>query len=638
MRSLSLRFILASLTLLTLSRLGLALWLWPRVEAAGGLWPVILGGWRIDLSLLALLCLIPLLLSCWLGHRRWPTVFAAWWYRLCFFALAFMEIATPQFILEYDTRPNRLFFEYLVSPHEVFAMLWEGYKGVLAVSFILLALVAWLAVKALPVKTDARALPWAGRIGGSVALFLLCFLAARGTLEHRPINPSLVAFSDDRLVNTLALDSFYSTAFAAYQLKNESFAGGAYGKMDQQEVIRRVRTLAGLSPNAQDPAMPSLHYQQASHAPAKPLNIVMIVEESLGAQFVGSLGGQDLTPNLDKLAGEGWWFKQAYATGTRSVRGLEALTTGFYPTPARAVLKLPRAQSGFFTLASLLKQYGYHSRFVYGGESHFDNMKNFFLGNGFDEIHDRAKFTNPTFVGSWGASDEDMFRELDNLLSQDRQPTLTVAFSVSNHSPYEYPKGRIQPQGDPASRANGARYADWAIGQFFAKAKTQAYWDNTVFLVVADHDSRVYGANAVPVPHFHIPALILGKGVAPRQDERIVSQVDMAPTLLSLAGISSANPMLGQDLTRQNPDRALMQYGDTFGYLKGDLLTVLRFNKAPEQYRYQGGQLLAQPQLSSKETKDALALALWPSIAYRQGYYAQVSQRQAEKLQLAAKP
>ena len=126
--------------------------------------------------------------------------------------------------------------------------------------------------------------------------------------------------------------------------------------------------------------------------------------------------------------------------------------------------------------------------------------------------------------------------------------------------PWEYPAGRIQPVGDPASVDNTVRYADWALGQFFDKARKAPYWDNTVFLVIADHDSRVYGSIPVPVRHFQIPALILGAGIAPRQDERIVSQIDMAPTLLSLIGLDNVNPMLGADLTQRDPNRALMQY------------------------------------------------------------------------------
>ena len=181
-----------------------------------------------------------------------------------------------------------------------------------------------------------------------------------------------------------------------------------------------------------DPRYPSLHEQKASVRRDKPLNLVIILQESLGAQYVGSLGGRDLTPNIDRLGKEGWMFHRAYATGTRSVRGIEAVTAGFLPSVADAVVKLPRSQTGFFTLAQVLGKHGYQSRFVYGGEAHFDNMRAFFLGNGFNEVVDRPKFVNPVFEGSWGASDEDMFNQVDRLLRADGdKPVFTLAFSAT---------------------------------------------------------------------------------------------------------------------------------------------------------------------------------------------------------------
>ncbi|MGN6658546.1 MAG: LTA synthase family protein, partial [Achromobacter mucicolens] len=312
----------------------------------------------------------------------------------------------------------------------------------------------------------------------------------------------------------------------------------------------------------------------------------------------------------------------AYATGTRSVRGLEAVTTGFLPTPAQAVLKLPRSQRGFFSLADLLGRHGYHSRFIYGGESHFDNMKGFFLGNGFKQIVDRPDFVDPAFVGTWGASDEDMFNQLDRLLREDGdQPTFTLAFSVSNHTPWEYPAGRIETDGNPATVENTVRYADWALGRFFERAKASPYWENTVFLVAADHDSRVFGASLVPVRHFHIPAVILGAGIEARRDDRIISQIDLPPTLLSLIGVDTEHPMIGHDLTRSTPGRAIMQYDSTYGYLKGDDLLVLAPNKPPVQYRYTAPEDYAPAPLNAELATEALAHALWPSWAYREGRY-----------------
>jgi phosphoglycerol transferase MdoB-like AlkP superfamily enzyme len=348
-------------------------------------------------------------------------------------------------------------------------------------------------------------------------------------------------------------------------------------------------------------------------------NLVIIIEESLGAQFVGCLGGRALTPRLDALAGEGWLLARTYATGTRSVRGLEAVMTGFPPTPAEAVVKLPRSQRDFFTIAGLLKQFGYASRFIYGGEAHFDNMKSFCLGNGFDDVVDLPKFAvKPGFVGSWGASDEDMFNELHHRLMEDGDtPTLSVAFSVSNHTPWEYPAGRIPINGDPATVDNTVRYADWALGEFFDRAKTSPYWENTVFLVVADHDARVHGASLVPVRHFHIPALIVGSGVAPRRDERLVSQMDLPPTLLSLMGIDCVHPMPGADLTCRDPDRAVMQYSDNQGYLKGADLLVMQPDTAPVQFAYdRASETMTPKAVDPLLAREALAQALWASASY----------------------
>jgi phosphoglycerol transferase MdoB-like AlkP superfamily enzyme len=619
MRRLSWRFVLVTLFFLTLSRLSLSLWLWSRVAPAGGLWPILFGGWRIDLSLLAMICALPVLLSSWLGHLSWPTRITTWWYRLWWLLFVLLEVSTPQFILEYDTRPNRLYVEYLNSPHEVSAMLWHGYKGVLLFGLIGLFLLGWVGFRLLRTQlVDGRMKLWLRPLV-TVAAFAVLFLAGRGTLEHRPLNASMVAFSDDSMVNALPLNSLYSVINAIRGMSNERSAAAIYGSMPEPEMQRIVRQAAGLDGPMLDPRYPSVHYQQATTKPARPLNLVIIMEESLGAQYIGTLGGDKLSPQFDALSKEGWLLARTYATGTRSVRGLEAVNTGFLPTPAEAVLKLPRSQHGFFTLAGLLGEFGYHSRFIYGGEAHFDNMKSFFLGNGFDEVIDQPKFeVKPTFVGSWGASDEDMFNELHHRLMQDGdKPAFTLAFSVSNHTPWEYPTGRIQASSPAASVQNTVRYADWAIGQFFARAKQSPYWNHTVFLIVADHDSRVFGASLVPVTHFHIPALILGAGVPAQRDEHIVSQIDLAPTLLSLIGISSAHPMLGADLTAHQPDRAIMQYGDNYGYLKGDQLLVLQPGQPAKQFHYQvEGEKLAEVPVDPVLDKLALAHALWPSWAY----------------------
>jgi len=638
-------FIAASLALFTLSRLGFMAWQRGRVQASGRPWAVLAGGLRMDANVIAGFAALPLLLAPWMNHQPLAQTVTAGWLLLGWCLMALLELSTPQFIIEYDTRPNRLYLVYLKHPKEVCTMLWRGYRGLLAAVLVGLLALAWLGGQlfmqapkwgAWSVHTSS----FITRITLSLAAALLAFIAIRGTLRHRPINPSTVAFCGDALVNALALNSLYSVLYAAYSLKNERSSADVYGTLPDEAVHDCVRQCAGITCAEPSARIPTLHWQRVAQAPLRPKNIVLIVQESLGAQFVGHLNGSagtnsSLTPELDKLVGQAWTFTRTYATGTRSVRGLEALVAGFPPCLSEAVLKLPDAQSRFFTLAQLLKMQGYRSSFVYGGEAHFDNMKGFFLGNGFDELHDRKTFENPAFVGTWGVSDEDMFNRVHALLQDEAesdtrqstgQPRLILAFSVSNHSPWEYPPGRIQPQGEPRSVHNTVRYADWAIGQFFARAQTSKYWDDTLFLLVADHDARVSGQAQIPLKHFHIPALILGGGIKPRFDGRLISQIDLPVTLLSLAGIASQHPMIGQDLTLpQSGGRAMMQYDDRYGYLcrddQGDVLTVLSPHQSAVQFRYQAPDAYQPMTPEPAHVHRALAHALWPGLVYQRQQY-----------------
>ena len=613
------RFFLAAMVFLSISRMLLCVWQWRRVRAGGGILPVLLGGWRIDLSFVSMMLAFPMLLAPWLGHLSWALMVAQWWFGLCWFILVFLEISTPQFIVEYDSRPNRLFVEYLVHPREVCAMLWRGYKFILLFGAGLLILLMWLGLCWIYAHGGDPMLVWWQRCLLSVVLFCVLFLAARGTLGHRPLNASQVAFSSDAMLNMLPLNSAFVVAHAVRGMRADKPSTKAYGHLPTARIQAIVRTCSGLTGAPLDVRSPTRHRQIPVTRCAHPSRIVIIIEESLGAQFVGCLGGRALTPELDTLASQGWLLERLYATGTRSVRGLEALLTGFLPTPAEAVVKRPRSQRHFFTIAALLRHHGYHSRFIYGGEAHFDNMKGFLLGNGFDEVIDRPRFrTKPGFVGSWGASDEDMFNELHQRLMDDgAMPSLSVAFSVSNHTPWEYPAGRIQVTGEAASVDNTVRYADWALGRFFERARESSYWEHTIFMVVADHDARVGGASLVPVRHFHIPALILGEGVPARSDARLASQIDLPSTLLSLAGVDCVHPMPGVDLARCDPSRAMMQYGDNYGYLKHDTLLVMEPYRPPSQFSYcRDGEVLTPQNIDAALAEEALAHALWPDWAY----------------------
>jgi phosphoglycerol transferase MdoB-like AlkP superfamily enzyme len=186
---------------------------------------------------------------------------------------------------------------------------------------------------------------------------------------------------------------------------------------------------------------------------------------------------------LDALAGKGWMFDHLYATGTRSVRGIEAVVSSFTPTPARSVVKLGKSQHDFFTIADLLHRRGYHNQFIYGGESHFDNMKSFFLGNGFNEIIDQNDYENPNFEGSWGVSDEDLLDRAHEefiRLHDAGQPFFSLVFSSSNHDPFEFPDGRIALYEQPKQIMPSAVFLTKLKNQLTGKIRFFWWWQTMI--------------------------------------------------------------------------------------------------------------------------------------------------------------
>ncbi len=540
----------------------------------------------------------------------------------------FMEIATFPFMEEYDRRPDILFIDYLDSPREVLGTLFADYKIYLCIAFIAILILAYVSRKIFSsLLTNYK--PWKLSIR---LLFLpivagLIFLGARSSLGSRPANIGTAIISDNHLVNEITLNSTYTVLYAVYRrLSHEKNPTKIYGRMKRKEAFERVRNISVIpQSDFVESEVPFAHRQVSPFKRQRPLNLVIILEESLGARFVGSLGGKPLTPNYDALTKEGLSFTNLYATGTRTVRGMESVVAGFFPMPGRSVIKIGLSKENFFTIATLLKSKGYATNFLYGGMSNVDNMRNFFSGNGFDKIYDESLIDNAEFRGVWGVSDEDLFNKAHRIFKEyGDKPFFSLLLTTSNHAPFQFPEGKIELYDQPqATRHNSMKYADYAIGQFFKLAKTAPYYENTIFLVVADHDTRVKGNALVPIDRFHIPALIIGPDVPLMQFDKLSSQLDLLPTLLHFIGLTTIHPMMGRNLmtlAEEVPGRAFMQFGDHNAYRRGDDVLIMLPHKEPRQFRYRKNQLIPV-NVDEEFAKDALAYSSMPWYLYREREY-----------------
>lgn len=614
-------FVLATLILVTFSRIGLLGWQWHRLDNTEQALQVLLNGVRMDVVVICYV-LFPLVLAWlllplrWLASVRFERAQRVWLV-MWFGFLAFAELATPSFVNFFDHRPGRIFFEYLDRPVEVAGLIAGAYR---IEATVILVVAVSLCVGCWQFLSRAPRADWSPsrRVLLGVPLLLVILMGARSSLGHRPVNPSAVAVSSDQLVNELSLSSGYKLLYAVYSLKHESAPSEIYPAMATADVFEIVQH-TGPRPPRDYLAPESTHHRFGTMGEGSHPNIIIVVEESLGARFSQKLGGQPLTPELDSLANEGIWFTKLYATGTRSARGLEAIVSGFPPSPARSVLKLGLSQNNFYTIANSLKAYGYKNYFLYGGESGFDNMRGFFMNNGFDETVDVEDFETFEFKGSWGVSDGDLFTRANDIFGQQSAPFFALIFSSSFHTPYEFPPGKIALVEQPANTKNNAvKYADYALGTFIRQAKQSSWWQDTIVLIVADHDERVGGATLLPVDNFRIPGLILGAGIKPLIYDRVASQIDLVPTLLSLAGITGIAPFVGNNLfalPADYPGRAVMQYGDNHGFMVGDQVVIHRPHLPASQFRFVN-QVLSPVPLDPVLASQALAMAHLPGLVY----------------------
>jgi phosphoglycerol transferase MdoB-like AlkP superfamily enzyme len=318
-------------------------------------------------------------------------------------------------------------------------------------------------------------------------------------------------------------------------------------------------------------------------------NVVLITIESYSADFMKAYGNeQSITPFLDSLAQKSLQFTNLYAAGNRTVRGLEAVTLCLPPTAGESVVKREDNKNKFST-GTVFKEKGYNVNFMYGGDAFFDNMQDFYSGNGY-KIVDKSSFSPEeiTFSNVWGVCDEDMYNKaikVINAESKDNKPFFNHIMTVSNHRPFTYPNNKIDIPGDIKSRDGGVKYTDYALKRFFAMASKQSWFKNTVFVIVADHCASSAGKTELPLDKYRIPAFIYTPNGKPAKYTQLMSQIDLMPTLFGLLHFNYDSKFFGQDVLK--PDykpRALIATYQDLGLIKDNVLTILSPKQQVRQF------------------------------------------------------
>ncbi len=517
----------------------------------------------------------------------------------------FSFIAEIAFWEEFKSRFNFIAVDYLIYTNEVLKNIMESYPipVILIVFPAILITMFYLTVKSGVFKKtfqskdtfQQKLFPSILILG--IALFFGLFISNKTAEQF-----------DNRYNNELAKSGIYSfvSAFRNNELSYPDF----YNTIEIEKAFAIIKNNLKTSYDDllftdKNEIYRTIINSDSLNKPIHP-NVIFICMESFSGDFLTVLGNTDqITPNLDSLSSKSLFFSNIFATGTRTVRGMEAITLSIPPTPGRSIVKRNNNQN-LFTIGEVFKEKGYERNFFYGGDGYFDNMNTYFGGNGFNII-DRGrgflmdkgiqtKRTNiedheVTFENAWGVCDEDIYNkviaEADKAYLNNK-PFFDFVMTTSNHRPYTYPENKIDiPSG--TGRNGAVKYTDYAIGQFLKEAKTKPWYKNTVFVIMADHCASVSGRWELDVKNYHIPAFIFNvPNVAPEQIHKLCSQIDLFPTLFSLLKWDYNSNLFGKDILAMTPEdeRAFIGNYRKLGYMRNDEIIILSEQKKNSFYKW----------------------------------------------------
>lgn len=500
------------------------------------------------------------------------------------FGAVFLSFSEWFFWDEFSVRFNFIAVDYLIYTKEVIGNIKESYPmGTLfSVIAIISASLFYILYKTKRVDTLLRDNSTIKQRIKPTLVYLLI-----PVISFAYVTDSLSKFSTNQYSNELSKAGLYSLfgAFRNNTLDYNTF----YLSQDEDSSLSNLKKSLSLD-NSTFLNDGGVARNIINDGQEKDYNVIVIVVESLSGMFLESLGGdKGLTPNLDALVKESMFFDNFYATGTRTIRGMESITLSVPPMPGRSIVKKPDNHN-MYSSGFIFRNKGYETKFIYGGYGYFDNMNEFFSNNGFD-IVDRSNFSEEedTFHTVWGVCDEDLLnktlKEADSSYHA-HKPFMSFVMTTSNHRPYDYPNGRV----DIAShtgRDGAVKYTDYAIGDFLKKAKDKPWFKNTIFVVVADHCATSAGKVELPLDKYHIPMIVYAPEIIkPQIVNKLSSQIDIMPTLFNMLNWSYKSKFYGRDILEDSFEpRALVGTYQKLGLYKDDVLSILSVGKKLNSYK-----------------------------------------------------
>jgi len=502
-----------------------------------------------------------------------------------------------EFYKEFNTHLNILAFQSNAYSKELWHFAFNNYP--IFLYFLLISLIVFIWIKLIKkqfLKLTIINTYFIKNIIFFFISFILIGTCIRGGWQERPIDWGHAMFSENHLANQIALNPLFNWGRSIIQLNSEKNISKLMNYMDNDLSLSISRELIK-SKNEYYIDSTSFKRKILNPKELKP-NVILIVLESFLASYCGFINTKNLnvTPNLNNLANKGINCTNAFASGKRSAYGLSSILCSWPVLPGFPLISQLESQNKVETIGTLLKKINYSTHFIYGGDADFDNMKGFVIANGFDKVIDQNQFSNSTPRTMWGIYDEYIFDAAESILDTISSPTLITLFTTTNHQPWLMPENKksILPDFDNNDGRkeilNTMYYTDHIIGQFINKNKNKLWYENSIFIFIADHGFNEFEGKYEDPRNAHIPLIFYSEKIIknPKKIETITSQVDVLTTLLHIIGYKSSFNLMGKNILDNNLNSfATRIINDHATWINKEIIYTEIFNQKNELYKYQ---------------------------------------------------
>ncbi|MCR4583519.1 MAG: LTA synthase family protein [Prevotella sp.] len=519
-------------------------------------WQVITHGLSLDFSMSLYLFALPFLLTLaslwWRGSKWLKRVFRAL-FVLYATAMALAFVADASLYPFWGFKLDASCLQYLSTPNEAAASVTTSYLVVRALALLVLVIVLycgyeWLLRSVRWEQCPSRRTAIAGTVGG-LLLIPLIVIGIRGGLGESTTNIGQVYYSQNQFLNHAAVNPMFSF-FAS--LEKTASNNVSYHFMDDAACERIIA-----------PHFPTVSDHPDTLLTTQRPNIILILLESCGATFTELGGRTDVTPHLNRLAREGVSFARCYGNTWRTDRGTVCTWSGYPSFPTMSVMKMPAKSRTLPNLAATLRQEGYATSYLYGGDINFTNMRSYLVGGGFETLHWMEDYTAEEQKSArWGVRDDITFATLYDMATTAQQPFLIGFSTLSSHQPWDVP---IQHFDDPI--LNAFYYLDQCIGNFISRLRQSDVWENTLVILLPDHGIPYKDIGETKPLKNQIPLIWTGGAVrGARCLTQVCNQTDLPATLLGQLGLSHTDYTFSRDVVSHNYTRpfAINTYDDGF--------------------------------------------------------------------------